>query len=374
MKKKNVLIVFGTRPEALKLAPVIRVFRAHPGFRVLTCLTGQHREMVDQVLRLFGIKTDFDLNLMEKGQSLGDLTARVFGKMEEVFSKVKPDLLFVQGDTTTAFAVALKAFYSRIPVAHIEAGLRTFDKYQPFPEEINRVLISHLADYHFPPTAAARSNLLREGVPLTRIHVTGNTVVDALKSIRPKLRSASLPVLKKVDPSRKLILVTAHRRESFGKPLAEVCKALKDLVRKHPDIEIIYPVHLNPNVQRTVRKALQGTPRVHLIEPLDYVEFLLIMDRSYLILTDSGGVQEEAPSFRKPVLVMREVSERMEGVKAGLAKLVGTDRKKIVREASRLIASRRAYRTMTGKKNPYGDGRASERILSITARTLRCRG
>jgi UDP-N-acetylglucosamine 2-epimerase (non-hydrolysing) len=372
--KKTVLFVFGTRPEALKMAPVIEAFHGQKQFKVLTCLTGQHREMVDQVLRLFRIKTDFDLNLMEKGQTLGDLTARVFGKMEEVFNKVKPDLLFVQGDTTTAFAVALKAFYSRIPVAHIEAGLRTFDKYQPFPEEINRVLISHLADYHFPPTAAARSNLLREGVPLTRIHVTGNTVVDALKSIRPKLRSASLPVLKKVDPSRKPILVTAHRRESFGKPLAEVCKALKDLVRKHPDIEIIYPVHLNPNVQRTVRKALQGTPRVHLIEPLDYVEFLLIMDRSYLILTDSGGVQEEAPSFRKPVLVMREVSERMEGVKAGLAKLVGTDRKKIVREASRLIASRRAYRTMTGKKNPYGDGRASERILSITARTLRCRG
>ncbi len=353
------------------MAPVIAVFRAEMrSFKVLTCLTGQHREMVDQVLRLFKIKTDFDLNLMEKGQTLGDLTSRVFGKMDGVLRRVRPDLLFVQGDTTTAFAVALKAFYARIPVAHIEAGLRTFNKYQPFPEEINRVLISHLADYHFAPTAAARSNLLKEGVPSAWVRVTGNTVVDALRSIRPKLRLASLPILKKIDLARKIILVTAHRRESFGKPLAEVCAALKDLIKKHPDIEIIYPVHLNPNVQLAVRKALHGIPRVHLIEPLDYMEFLILMDRSYLILTDSGGVQEEAPSFSKPVLVLREVSERMEGVRAGLAKLVGTDRMKIVREASRLIDSPKAYRAMTGGRNPYGDGKASERIAAISSKML----
>ncbi len=369
----KVLFVFGTRPEALKLAPVIRAFRSDPRFRVWTCLTGQHREMVDQVLRLFNIKTDFDLNLMEKGQTLGDLTSRVFSKMDEVLHHVKPELLFVQGDTTTAFAVALKAFYSRVPVAHVEAGLRTFDKYQPFPEEINRVLISHLADHHFAPTAAARNHLLKEGVPTERVHVTGNTVVDALLSIRSRLRSTRLPVLKRLDPSRKIILVTAHRRESFGKPLRSICAALKAIALEHPDTEIVYPVHLNPNVQEVVREALHGVPRVHLLPPLSYTEFLVLMERSYLILTDSGGVQEEAPSFKKPVLVMREVSERMEGVKMGVAKLVGTDREKIIREASRLLASPAAYRAMAGRKNPYGDGRASARILSMTAKVLRRR-
>jgi UDP-N-acetylglucosamine 2-epimerase (non-hydrolysing) len=370
-KTKKFLFVFGTRPEALKMAPVIDTFRSRRGFKIFTCLTGQHREMVDQVLRLFRIKTDFDLNLMEQGQTLGDLTARVFGKMDFVFKKMRPDLLFVQGDTTTAFAVALKAFYERIPVAHIEAGLRTFNKYQPFPEEINRVLISHLADYHFAPTPEARSNLLREGVPRARVHVTGNTVVDALIAILPQLRSATHSLLKKIAPLHKIILVTAHRRESFGKPLLSICAALKELAGKHPEIAIVYPVHLNPNVQKVVQKILRHTPRVHLLPPLSYVEFLILMERSYLVLTDSGGVQEEAPSFRKPVLVMREVSERMEGVRIGVAKLVGTDQRRIIREASRLISDPRAYQAMSGKKNPYGDGRASERILSLTSKILK---
>jgi len=367
----KILFVFGTRPEALKMAPVIASFRRHGRFKVFTCLTGQHREMVDQVLRLFRIKTDFDLNLMEKGQTLGDLTARVFGKMEDVFRRTKPDLLFVQGDTTTAFAVALKAFYSKIPVAHIEAGLRTFDKYQPFPEEINRVLISHLADYHFPPTRVAGQNLLKEGVSKNKIFVTGNTVVDALLSIRPYLRDAKVPVLSKIGGSQKIILVTAHRRESFGKPLRSIFSALREIALRHPDAEIVYPVHLNPNVQKAAHEMLGGVKRIHLLNPLSYAEFLVLMDRAYLILTDSGGVQEEAPSFQKPVLVMREVSERMEGVKMGVAKLVGTDRKKIVRETSRLISDQRAYHAMAGKKNPYGDGRASKRILLTVERILK---
>jgi len=370
MSKKKVLFVFGTRPEALKMASVIETFQKDGRFKVWTCLTGQHREMVDQVLRLFRIKTDFDLNLMEKGQTLGDLTSRVFGKMEEVFLRTKPDILFVQGDTTTAFAVALKAFYSRIPVAHIEAGLRTFDKYQPFPEEINRVLISHLADYHFPPTVAARQNLLREGVSQKRIFITGNTVVDALLAVRPRLRTVSVPVLRTIEKSQKIILVTAHRRESFGKPLRQICRALRDVALKHPDAEIVYPVHLNPQVQKVAQELLGGMKRIHLLAPLSYSEFLVLMDRAYLILTDSGGVQEEAPSFQKPVLVMREVSERMEGVRMGVARLVGTDKGNIVREASRLISDPRAYRAMAGKKNPYGDGNASKRICKITGRIL----
>ena len=367
---KKIMFVFGTRPEALKMAPVIQEFRKHRGFKVYTCLTAQHREMVDQVLGLFRIRVDFDLDLMEKGQTLSDLTSRLFPKMDEVLARVRPDLIFVQGDTTTAFAVALKAFYEKIPVAHIEAGLRTYNKYHPFPEEINRVLISHLADYHFPPTGESRKNLVREGVPTNRIFVTGNTIVDALLSLRKEIKCETHPSLKRISKTQRIILVTAHRRESFGKPLLSICKALKAIVRGHPDVEIIYPVHLNPNVQQVVHQELSGIKRIHLIHPLAYHKFLVLMEHAFLILTDSGGIQEEAPSFGKPVLIMRKVSERGEGIRMGIAKLVGTSSLKIVKEATRLLEDPAAYRKMVGKKNPYGDGRSSSRICRITERFL----
>ncbi len=363
-RKFKLLIVLGTRPEALKLAPIILEARKNKSFMTFVCLTAQHREMVDQVLKLFRIKVDFDLNLMEKGQSLGDLTHRLFSKIQKVINRVKPDVIVIQGDTTTAFAVALKAFYERIPVAHVEAGLRSHDKYHPFPEEANRVLISHLADYHFAPTEEARKNLLHEGISPKKIWVTGNTVVDALELIRPSLNGRALPYLNKDSEKRKLILVTAHRRESFGKPLRSICAALRDLSAKHPDIEIVYPVHLNPQVQRVVFKELKGKKGIRLVNPLSYEEFARLMDRAYLILTDSGGIQEEAPSFKTPVLVMRDVSERPDGLLLGVAKLVGTSREKIVREASRLIEDPKAYAEMIKSRNPYGDGKASGRILS----------
>jgi len=364
-KHRNLLFVFGTRPEALKLAPIVRLAKERPNFNVFTCLTGQHREMVDQVLRLFSLHTDFDLNLMERGQTLSGLTQRLFPKMDEVFAKSKPDLVVVQGDTTTCFAVALKAFYKKIPIAHVEAGLRTFNKYQPFPEEMNRTLVSHLAHYHFAPTERAKDNLLREGINANRIFVTGNTVVDALKSIQHKLSDIDVPVLKRIQPQNRILLVTAHRRESFGKPLRMICRALKDIKRDFKDVEIIYPVHLNPRVQSVVKQELGRQRRIHLIHPLSYVEFLSLLKRSFLILTDSGGVQEEAPSFNKPVLVMRSVSEREEGIKLGVSKIVGTSREKIYQEAKRLLSDPSAYERMTPKENPYGDGRASERILHV---------
>jgi len=365
------MFVFGTRPEALKMAPVIQEFRRHKDFEVYTCLTAQHREMVDQVLRIFRIRIDFDLDLMAKGQTLSDLTSRLFPKMDEVFAKVRPDLILVQGDTTTAFAVALKAFYEKIPVAHVEAGLRTYNKYHPFPEEINRVLISHLADYHFPPTEESRKNLVREGVPSNRIFVTGNTVVDTLLSLRKEICRETHPSLKGIPKTQKIILVTAHRRESFGKPLHSICSALKAIVHGHSDTEIIYPVHLNPNVQKMVHQELSGINRIHLIQPLAYREFLVLMEHAFLILTDSGGIQEEAPSFQKPVLIMREVSERGEGIRLGIAKLVGTSATRIKKEASRILENPKVYRSMTGKKNPYGDGHASERIFRITQKIMR---
>lgn len=369
--KHKILIVFGTRPEALKLAPVITTFRRNPEFHVWTCLTGQHREMVDQVLKLFKIHVDFDLNLMVKEQTLSSLTTRLFPKMDVVFQKIKPDLLIVQGDTTTAFAVALKAFYERIPVAHVEAGLRTFNKYQPFPEEINRVLISHVGDLHFTPTKETRANLLREGIPAKNVFVTGNTIVDALKQVRSKLSSAKINLPTKIPNRKCIILVTAHRRESFGKPMINICQALKTLAKTYPNIEIIYPVHLNPNVQSIVHRELDKIQNIHLWRPLSYLEFLKLMERCYFILTDSGGVQEEAPSFGKPVLVMREVSERREGVRMGMAKLVGTSTKKIVNEAARLLKNPSIYRAMVGKKNPYGNGLSSKRIVQITGKFLR---
>lgn len=355
---KKLLFVLGTRPEALKLAPLIALAKRDKAFKTKICLTGQHREMVDQVFDFFKLCPDYDLNLMQKGQTLGDLTQRVFLKFHGVLRREKPDLIIVQGDTTTAFTIALQAFYEKIPVAHVEAGLRSYDKYQPFPEEVNRVLISHLADYHFAPTRQARSNLLREGVSSSKIFVTGNTVVDALRSIHQKLSGMTIRAGR-----RPFILVTAHRRENLGKPMVDICEALLKIVRSFPKVEIVFPVHLNPKVRKTVFAKLKKHPRIVLCPPLVYNEFVRKMSEAIFILTDSGGVQEEAPSFGKRVLVMREVTERPEGVRAGIAKLVGTDPKKIFREASRLLSSPR--NRQKNFKNPYGDGKASLRILKI---------
>lgn len=365
--RRKILFVFGTRPEALKLAPLILEAKRNPLFVPKVCLTAQHREMADQVLRLFKINPDYDLDLMVEGQTLGDLTHRLFSKFEGVVHDVKPNLILVQGDTTTAFAVALKAFYEKVPLAHVEAGLRTHNKYHPFPEEINRVLISRLADFHFAPTKEARRNLLREGIEAKKIFVTGNTVVDAIRMILPSLNGR---VLQSLHRSKKIILVTAHRRENFGKPLQRICQAIKEVAEKHPEVEFVYPVHPNPDVQKIVLRELKDRKGIQLIPPLSYEDFLSIMNHSYLILTDSGGIQEEAPSFAKPVLVMREVSERMEGIRSGVAKLVGTSKEKIVRETSRLLKERKIYDEMRGKANPYGDGKAAERILDVLARHL----
>ena len=362
-KKTKLLYIFGTRPDALKLAPVILESKRHRSFQTYTCLTAQHREMVDPVLKLFGIRPDFDLNIMTQSQTLSSLTQRLIAGLDPIVNKVQPDLLMVQGDTTTSFVAALLGFYHRIPVAHVEAGLRSFNKMHPFPEEINRILISQMTDLHFAPTREAAQNLLAERAVKKNVFVTGNTVVDALKLIRPKLKKLSPVLFKVIDFSKRIILVTAHRRENFGQPIQNICRALKTLASRFPDVEIVYPVHLNPNIKKAVHQEIGKKNRIHLLPPLSYTEFLVLMDRAFLILTDSGGIQEEAPSFLKPVLVMRKVSERNEGIRFGIARLVGTSKEKIIREASRLLTNPKHYRSMTRAVNPYGDGRASERIL-----------
>jgi len=366
--KRQVIFCFGTRPEAIKLAPVIQELARHPReFEVLVLVTAQHRRMLDQVLSVFHIQPDYDLNLMRPGQSLADVTAGVLRGVERVLQRVRPDMVIVQGDTTSALAAALAAFYQRIPVGHVEAGLRTNDKYSPYPEEMNRRLVSSLADLHFAPTRSARENLLREGVRRGRIRVTGNTIVDALKATRRSKAEWYVPELDRVSPEQRVILVTAHRRESFGPGFVRICRALRLLVERNADVEVVYPVHLNPSVRKPVRAILGGVRRIHLIEPLEYLSFVRLMERAYLILTDSGGIQEEAPALGKPVLVMRDVTERPEAVEAGTAKLVGTDAGKIVSETERLLRSNAAYRKMARARNPFGDGRASARI----ARALR---
>lgn len=367
VRKKALLFVFGTRPEALKLAPVIQEARKHRQFRTQVCLTAQHREMLDQVLELFKIKVDFDLKLMQKNQRLDQLTRKIVPPIQKVFTAVKPDLVIVQGDTTTAFVVALSAFYQKYPIAHVEAGLRSFRKSQPFPEEMNRVLISHLADYHFAPTGQARRNLIREGIPQDRVFVTGNTIVDSLHWMRRQRGGIRSQLLDSLSASKKLILVTAHRRESFGMPLRSICKTLRTIGDSREDIEIVYPVHLNPQVQKIVSEEFnhETHERIHLTPPLPYDEFLELMSRSYLILTDSGGIQEEAPSLGKPVLVMRDVSERQEGISSGIAKLVGTSYSTVYPEVDRLLKDRSSYFKMVQSRNPYGDGKASRRILNV---------
>jgi UDP-N-acetylglucosamine 2-epimerase (non-hydrolysing) len=363
----TVLSVFGTRPEAIKMAPVVWELAKHSDcVRSVVCITAQHRQMLDQMLELFQILPDYDLNLMQEQQTLSQLTARVLVALEPVLTKVKPDWVLVQGDTTTVMAVSLAAFYHNIKVGHIEAGLRTNNKREPFPEEINRRLTSVIADLHFAPTEGARQALLAEGIPDSSIRVTGNTVIDALLWVRDVVlrQPPVLPEgLAKAIAGKHLILVTAHRRESFDKGLEQICLALRDLVQRHDDICIVYPVHLNPRVREPVYSALDDLERVYLLDPLPYTSFVWLMNQAYLILTDSGGVQEEAPSLGKPVLVMREITERPEGIAAGNACLVGTQRAQIAGLASDLLVNAGKYRQMSRAQNPYGDGKAAIRIV-----------
>jgi UDP-N-acetylglucosamine 2-epimerase (non-hydrolysing) len=373
--KPKILVVFGTRPEAIKLAPIVaELEKPSSGLTPRVCVTAQHREMLDQVLSLFDIKVHHDLNIMQKGQSLEDVTTRVILGMKRVLEVERPAMMVVQGDTTTTFAASLAAFYQNIPVAHVEAGLRTWNKRSPFPEEVNRVLTTHLTDLHFPPTSQSMKNLLIEGVDRRRVLVTGNTVIDALlhviKDVRRNTRMFERE-FKMIDFSRRMILVTGHRRENFGPGFKDMCEAMRTIALTEKNVEIVYPVHLNPNVQMPVRNILSDLLNVHLLEPLEYRPFLFLMDRSYLILTDSGGVQEEAPSLGKPVLVMRNHTERPEAVRAGTVRLVGTDQKRIVREVRRLLHDRKTYATMSRAHNPYGDGKASGRIVRSIRRYLR---
>jgi UDP-N-acetylglucosamine 2-epimerase (non-hydrolysing) len=365
------LFVFGTRPEAIKLCPVVLYMKSRPAeFDVRVAVTAQHRQMLDQVLEVFRVVPDYDLNSMTPGQTLTSSTARILAALEPVMADAKPDMVFVQGDTTTTFCGALAAFYARIPVGHIEAGLRTGDLAQPFPEEMNRVVTGRLAAIHFAATEGARRNLVRENVTPETIHVTGNSGIDALLNVRDRLASGELKGQADLakfgcDPARRLIVVTAHRRESFGGGFENICRALQIIARRN-DVEIVYPVHRNPNVMGPVQRYLDGLPNVHLIEPLEYVPFVDLMRRAYLLLTDSGGIQEEGPSLGKPVIVMREKTERPEAVEAGTVRMAGADEERIITEVTRLLDAPGARDAMSRVHNPYGDGHASERISKAT--------
>lgn len=367
---KKVMVVFGTRPEAIKMAPVVEALKARPEIETIVAVTAQHRQMLDQVMDLFGITPDVDLNVMEPGQSLAGLFAKILTGMTAVIAEQKPDLVLVHGDTSTTLASALAAFYNRVAVGHVEAGLRTGDIYAPWPEEANRRLTGPLTRLHFAPTTRSRDNLLAEGTSSTDVHITGNTVIDALLSVADKLKHdpalneemhARFPFL---DPSKRLVLVTGHRRENFGSGFESICEALKALASRG-DTQIVYPVHLNPNVQGPVNRILADAPGVVLIEPLDYLPFVYLMTQATLIITDSGGVQEEAPSLGKPVLVMRDTTERPEAIDAGTVRLVGTDALKIIEEANRLLDDPQEYQRMSRSHNPYGDGLAARRIAEI---------
>lgn len=366
--KKQILVVFGTRPEAIKLAPVIIAFKKSGQFDVKVCVTAQHREMLDQVLSFFEITPDYDLNLMKKNQTLFDITARSLKGLEAVMQEAKPYIIFVQGDTTTAFTASLTGFYKKVKVAHVEAGLRSGNKYAPFPEEINRVLTSRLADYHFAPTERAASNLRSEGIT-KNVWVVGNTVIDSLFLGLKIMKNYGDKTYRKffdfVDFSKKIILVTGHRRESFGKPFENICDALREIAVRFNNVEIVYPVHLNPNVREPVNRILGKHERIHLIEPLEYPYFIWLMNKSYIVVTDSGGIQEEAPSLGKPILVMREVTERVEGIFSGTARLVGTNKAKIIAGIEELLTDKNKYHYMAKAMNPYGDGKTSERIIKI---------
>lgn len=367
----RILTVFGTRPEAIKMAPVVKALSRHSLFDSRVCITAQHREMLDQVLSLFKIEPDYDLNIMKPGQSLTDITAHVLKGLERVFTKWRPDIVLVHGDTTTTFATSLAAYYQQIPVGHVEAGLRTGDIYSPWPEEANRKLTGSLATVHFSPTETAKKNLLKENIPNEKVFITGNTIIDALFDVlkhieaTPSLEDDIKNSLPELDPHNRIILVTGHRRENFGQGFEDICTAIAQIATMFDDVEIVYPVHLNPNVQEPVKRILGDLKRVHLVEPLDYLSFVYLMKQSYIILTDSGGIQEEAPSLGKPVLVMRETTERPEAVDAGTVKLVGTNIEKIINEVGLLLSSKREYLKMSSSCNPYGDGQASTRIAAL---------
>lgn len=371
----RVLTVFGTRPEAIKMAPVVLGLVETTGIESKVCVTAQHREMLDQVLELFSIHPDHDLNVMQQGQDLFDITARSLLGLRDVLRQERPDLVLVQGDTTTCFAAGLAAFYEGVPVGHVEAGLRTGNMRAPFPEEANRSLVSRIATYHFAPTERARQNLLSEAIPGERIWVTGNTVIDALLMVRDKVETypadhwrntfGKMLYERITDPSGRMILITGHRRENFGQGFVDLCTSIRTLAMAHPDWDLIYPVHLNPNVRRPVYEILDKLSNVFLIEPLDYAPFVWLMNRCDLILTDSGGIQEEGPALGKPVLVMRNVTERPEAVEAGTVKLVGTDHKKIVEGVEEVLLNDRVYQTMSRAHNPYGDGHAVPRIINV---------
>ena len=378
---KRVLLVFGTRPEAIKMAPLVREFQKHPeAFETIVCVTGQHREMLDQVLRIFGIQPDYDLNIMRQGQDLYDVTARVLLGMRDVLREARPDVVLVHGDTTTSAAAALAAFYQRIPVGHVEAGLRTHDIYSPWPEEMNRQLTGRIATYHFAPTPLSKRNLTEEGVSPDRIVVTGNTVIDALRQVVSRIKAdASLDAelertlraggydVGRLRDGRRLVLITGHRRENFGEGFIHMCTAIKDLTRRYPEVDFVYPMHLNPNVRRPIHEVfgddLSGLGNMFFIEPLEYLSFVYLMEKSAIVLTDSGGIQEEAPGLGKPVLVMRDTTERPEALDAGTVRLVGTDYDKITREVSTLLDDASAYERMSQAVNPYGDGLACGRIV-----------
>ncbi len=378
---KTILLVFGTRPEAIKMAPLVKKFQQYPNdFRTVVCVTGQHREMLDQVLQIFEINPDYDLNIMKQGQDLYDVTSRVLVGLRDVLKAVLPDVVLVHGDTTTSMAAALAAFYQQIPVGHVEAGLRTHNIYSPWPEEINRQLTGRIATYHFAPTPLSRQNLMNEGVRSTHIHVTGNTVIDALYWVVDRIkRDGALAQtlngellhsrydVNRLSQGKKLVLITGHRRENFGNGFMQICKAIKTLVEKYPEVDFVYPMHLNPNVRKPIHEAFDGRSydNMYFIEPLEYLSFVYLMEKSTIVLTDSGGIQEEAPGLGKPVLVMRDTTERPEALEAGTVKLVGTDYDKIVQEVSLLLENDAYYKKMSEAVNPYGDGKACERIVEL---------
>lgn len=376
---KNMMLVFGTRPEAIKMAPLVKEFQKYPEkFKTIVCVTGQHREMLDQVLRIFDIQPDYDLNIMKQGQDLYDVTAKVLTGMRDVLKETRPDIVLVHGDTTTSTAAALAAFYQQIPVGHVEAGLRTHNIYSPWPEEMNRQITGRITTYHFAPTSLSKDNLLQEGVAGEQIIVTGNTVIDALYMVVEKIKNDGIlsceleKVLKasgydisRLSDGKKLVLITGHRRENFGDGFISMCKAIKSLSEKYPEVDFVYPMHLNPNVRKPIHEVFGKSQRANLffIEPLEYLSFVYLMEKAAIVLTDSGGIQEEAPGLGKPVLVMRDTTERPEALAAGTVKLVGTNYDKIVNEVSGLLDSQEYYEKMSKAVNPYGDGKACSRIV-----------
>jgi UDP-N-acetylglucosamine 2-epimerase (non-hydrolysing) len=370
-KKTRILFIYGTRPEAIKMVPLIKEFRKQPDlFDVKICLTGQHREMLDQVNSFFGIQSDYDLNIMQKNQTLFDVTSLCIKGLEDVLAESRPDIVFVQGDTTSVLAGSIASYYFKIPVAHLEAGLRSSNKYSPFPEEINRKIAGQIAEYHFAPTIGAAENLAREGI-IDHVYVVGNTVIDALflglELIHEKGDQEFLEFFHGIDFSKRIVLVTGHRRESFGEGFENICRAILKMAQNHNEIEVVYPVHLNPNVREPVKKYLGGMDNIHILDPLDYPRFIWLIEKCSFVLTDSGGLQEEAPSLGKPVLVMRDVTERMEGISAGTARLVGTDYARIVSNAEELLSTEERYQSMAKAVNPYGDGKASRKIVDIVS-------